>query len=35
VLAYRAMVDVPRELVQYVARLLHAERRELSTLREN
>jgi DDE superfamily endonuclease len=31
VLAYRAMVDVPRELVQYVARLLHAERRELGT----
>jgi hypothetical protein len=31
VLAYRAMVDVPRELVQYVARLLHAERRARGT----
>jgi hypothetical protein len=31
VLAYRAMVDVPRELVQYVARLLHAERRSRGT----
>ena len=25
-IAYRAMVDVPRELVQYLARLLAAER---------
>ncbi len=30
-LAYRAMVDVPRELVQHVARLLHAERRARGT----
>lgn len=30
-LAYRAMVDVPRELVRYVARLLDAERRARGT----
>lgn len=33
-LAYRAMVDVPRELVQYVARLLQAERRARGTRRK-
>ena len=33
-LAYRAMVDVPRELVQYVARLLYAERRSRGTRRK-
>jgi hypothetical protein len=31
VIAYRAMLDVPRELAQYVGRLLHAERRRLGT----
>lgn len=30
-IAYRAMVDVPRELVRYLARLLAAERRDLGT----
>ncbi|MFV2088973.1 helix-turn-helix domain-containing protein, partial [Micromonospora sp. LOL_021] len=30
-IAYRAMVDVPRELVQYVSRLLAAERRTRGT----
>lgn len=30
-IAYRAMVDVPRELVQYLGRLLAAERRALGT----
>ena len=29
-IAYRAMVDVPRELVGYVSRLLAAERRRLA-----
>jgi hypothetical protein len=31
VLAYRGMVDVPRELVQYLARLLYAQRRARGT----
>jgi hypothetical protein len=31
VIAYRAMLDVPRELAQYVSRLLHAERRRRGT----
>jgi hypothetical protein len=31
VIAYRAMVDVPRELVLYVSTLLHAERRRRGT----
>jgi len=31
VIAYRAMLDVPRELVVYVAALLHAERRRRGT----
>lgn len=30
-IAYRAMIDVPRELVQHVARLLRAERRAVGT----
>lgn len=30
-IAYRAMLDVPRELAQYVSRLLHAERRHRGT----
>jgi hypothetical protein len=30
-IAYRAMLDVPRELAQYVGRLLHAERRQRGT----
>jgi len=30
-IAYRAMLDVPRELAQYVSRLLHAERRRRGT----
>jgi hypothetical protein len=33
VIAYRAMLDVPRELVRYVARLLHAQRRQVGTRR--
>jgi len=33
VIAYRAMLDVPRELVQYLARLLAAERRMVGTRR--
>ena len=33
-LAYRATIDVPRELVQYLARLLQAERRALGTRRK-
>jgi hypothetical protein len=33
VIAYRAMLDVPRELVRYLARLLAAERRVLRTRR--
>jgi hypothetical protein len=33
VIAYRAMLDVPRELVQRVSRLLHAERRARGTRR--
>jgi DDE superfamily endonuclease len=33
VIAYRATLDVPRELVQFVARLLHAERRHRGTPR--
>jgi len=33
VIAYRAMLDVPRELVTYVARLLHAQRRQVGTRR--
>jgi DDE superfamily endonuclease/Helix-turn-helix of DDE superfamily endonuclease len=33
VIAYRAMVDVPRELVQYLGRLLAAERRAKGTRR--
>jgi hypothetical protein len=32
VIAYRAMIDVPRELVQYLGRLLAAERRAKGTL---
>ena len=32
-IAYRAMVDVPRELVQYLGRLLAAERRARGTRR--
>jgi hypothetical protein len=31
VIAYRATLDVPRELVRYLARLLTAERRALGT----
>jgi hypothetical protein len=31
VIAYRAMLDVPRELVRYLARLLAAERRAVGT----
>jgi hypothetical protein len=31
VIAYRAMLDVPRELVRYLARLLAAERRARGT----
>jgi hypothetical protein len=31
VIAYRAMLDVPRELAQYLSRLLHAERRQRGT----
>jgi hypothetical protein len=31
VIAYRAMLDVPRELAQYVRRLLHADRRRRGT----
>src|SRR5437899_1666818 len=31
VIAYRAMLDVPRELAQYLSRLLHAERRRRGT----
>jgi hypothetical protein len=31
VIVYRAMLDVPRELAQYVSRLLHAERRRRGT----
>ena len=30
-IAYRAMLDVPRELAQYVGRLLHTERRQRGT----
>ncbi len=30
-IAYRAMLDLPRELAQYVGRLLHAERRRRGT----
>ena len=30
-IAYRAMLDVPRELAQYLSRLLHAERRRRGT----
>lgn len=30
-IAYRAMLDVPRELAQYLSRLLHAERRQRGT----
>jgi hypothetical protein len=33
VITYRAMLDVPRELAQYVGRLLRAERRERGTRR--
>jgi hypothetical protein len=33
VIAYRAMLDVPRELVRYLARLLAAERRAVGTRR--
>jgi hypothetical protein len=33
VITYRAMLDVPRELVQYLGRLLAAERRTLGTRR--
>ncbi|GAA2534360.1 transposase family protein [Pilimelia columellifera] len=32
-IAYRAMLDVPKELVQHVARLLHARRRTVGTRR--
>ncbi|WP_245714617.1 hypothetical protein [Micromonospora inyonensis] len=32
-IAYRAMVDVPRELVRYLGRLLAAERRAKGTRR--
>ncbi|TDC85528.1 hypothetical protein E1193_02515 [Micromonospora sp. KC606] len=32
-IAYRAMIDVPRELVQYLGRLLAAERRAKGTRR--
>jgi hypothetical protein len=35
VIAYRAMLDVPRELAQYVSRLLHAERRRRGTRRNS
>jgi hypothetical protein len=31
VIAYRAMLDVPRELAQYIGRLLHVERRRRGT----
>jgi hypothetical protein len=31
VIAYHAMLDVPRELAEYVSRLLHAERRRRGT----
>jgi hypothetical protein len=34
-IAYRAMVDVPRELVQYLSRLLNAERRARGTRRRS
>jgi hypothetical protein len=34
VIAYPAMLDVPRELVGYVARLLRAERRSRGTRRK-
>ena len=34
-IAYRAMLDVPRELAQYVSRLLHAERRRRGTRRNS
>ena len=30
-IAYRAMLDVPRELAQYLSRLLHTERRQRGT----
>ena len=30
-ITYRAMLDVPRELAQYLSRLLHAERRRRGT----
>ncbi|MDM4723458.1 hypothetical protein QTQ03_29175 [Micromonospora sp. WMMA1363] len=33
-IAYRAMVDVPRELVQYLGRLLAAQRRAKGTRRD-
>jgi hypothetical protein len=33
VISYRAMLDVPRELIRYVARLLRAERKALGTRR--
>jgi len=35
VIAYRAMLDVPRALAQYLARLLNAERRERGTRRRS
>jgi len=35
VIAYRATLDVPRELVQFVAKLLWAERRRRGTLRDS
>lgn len=34
-IAYRAMLDVPRELAQYVSRLLQAERRRRGTRRDS
>ena len=34
-IAYRAMLDVPRELAQYVGRLLRAERRERGTRKDS
>ena len=35
VIAYRAMLDVPRELAQYVGRLLAAERRRRGTRKDS
>jgi hypothetical protein len=35
VIPYRAILDVPRALAQYVGRLLHAERRQRGTRRDS